>query len=271
MPTRPSASRCAGTMSSRGSRAASTRPSTRSSAPSTPSAGWWPTRATSCARPSRACARTSRRSRTQNACPRPSAPPSATTSSRSSTSSRRWWRTSWSSRAAPSRATPIDDIRLDEIAASVIDRARARAGERLEFSAELEPTLVRGEPARIQRAISNLVDNAVKWSPPGGEVELRLAGRRADRARPRPRLRRAPTCRTSSSASTARATRAACRAPASGSRSSARPPRRTAAPLSASNAPGGGALMRVSFGPLARRGRGGRAADRARTDAALPG
>jgi two-component system sensor histidine kinase MprB len=35
---------------------------------------------------------------------------------------------------------------------------------------------VRGEPARIQRAISNLVDNALKWSPDGGTVEIELAG-----------------------------------------------------------------------------------------------
>jgi two-component system sensor histidine kinase MprB len=70
----------------------------------------------------------------------------------------------------------IDDVRLDEIVAAVVDRARARAGDQLEFSAVLEPTLVRGEPGRIQRAISNLVDNAIKWSPPGAAVELRLAG-----------------------------------------------------------------------------------------------
>jgi two-component system, OmpR family, sensor histidine kinase MprB len=70
----------------------------------------------------------------------------------------------------------IDDVRLDEIVAAVVERARARAGDQLEFSAVVEPTLVRGEPGRIQRAISNLVDNAIKWSPPGAAVELRLAG-----------------------------------------------------------------------------------------------
>jgi two-component system, OmpR family, sensor histidine kinase MprB len=69
-----------------------------------------------------------------------------------------------------------DDVRLDRIADAVVERARARAGEGLEFRVELEPTLMSGEPARIQRAISNLVDNAVKWSPPGAEVEVRLAG-----------------------------------------------------------------------------------------------
>src|SRR4051794_37624918 len=36
----------------------------------------------------------------------------------------------------------------------------------------LEPTVVRGEPDGINRAVSNLLDNAVKWSPPGGVIEL---------------------------------------------------------------------------------------------------
>jgi signal transduction histidine kinase len=34
--------------------------------------------------------------------------------------------------------------------------------------------VVRGEPERIQRAISNLVDNALKWSPEGGTVEIEV-------------------------------------------------------------------------------------------------
>ena len=38
----------------------------------------------------------------------------------------------------------------------------------------LEPTLVRGEGERIARAVSNLLDNACKWSPPGGVVEVTL-------------------------------------------------------------------------------------------------
>ena len=90
----------------------------------------------------------------------------------------------------------LDDVRVDEIAGAVVTRARARAGERVEFNAELEPTLVRGEPERIQRAISNLVDNAVKWSPPGGADRVAPGGGRADRARPRPGLlRRGPPAR----------------------------------------------------------------------------
>jgi two-component system, OmpR family, sensor histidine kinase MprB len=36
--------------------------------------------------------------------------------------------------------------------------------------------LVRGQPARVARAVSNLLDNARKWSPPGGTVEIGLGG-----------------------------------------------------------------------------------------------
>jgi two-component system sensor histidine kinase MprB len=67
-----------------------------------------------------------------------------------------------------------DDVRLDRIVEQVADRARVRAGERVSFRVSAEPTVVRGEPQRIQRAVSNLVDNAVKWSPSGGAVELGL-------------------------------------------------------------------------------------------------
>jgi two-component system sensor histidine kinase MprB len=69
----------------------------------------------------------------------------------------------------------MDDVRVDEIVEQVATRARARAPEGVTLDVVTEPTLVRGEPERIQRAISNLVDNALKWSPQGGRVEIRLA------------------------------------------------------------------------------------------------
>jgi two-component system sensor histidine kinase MprB len=73
-------------------------------------------------------------------------------------------------------ADQLDDVRLDEIVAALVERSERRAGGELELRTSLEPTVVRGEPDRIGRAISNLLDNARKWSPPGGVVEVELAG-----------------------------------------------------------------------------------------------
>jgi len=76
-------------------------------------------------------------------------------------------------------ATPdgaVDDVRLDEIVRGIVESARRR-GDRLgevSFELRLEPTVVRGQADRIGRAVSNLVDNARKWSPQGAEVEVAL-------------------------------------------------------------------------------------------------
>jgi len=64
-----------------------------------------------------------------------------------------------------------EDVRLDLVTADAIERTR-RNRPGVEIEAELEETLVRGVPATIERAISNLLDNAAKWSPPGGRVEV---------------------------------------------------------------------------------------------------
>ncbi|MGH2886144.1 MAG: sensor histidine kinase [Solirubrobacteraceae bacterium] len=65
------------------------------------------------------------------------------------------------------------DVRLDSIVHDAIERGRRRAPG-LEFHQVIEPTLVRGEPDRISRAVTNLLDNAAKWSPGGGVVEVTL-------------------------------------------------------------------------------------------------
>ncbi len=66
------------------------------------------------------------------------------------------------------------DVRLDQIAAGAVQRASRRAAS-LRFEVALEPTLVRGDGERIARAVSNLLDNACKWSPREGIVEVTLA------------------------------------------------------------------------------------------------
>jgi two-component system sensor histidine kinase MprB len=61
--------------------------------------------------------------------------------------------------------------------ADVVDRAVARARRRgtgLTFDVDTEPWWVTGESASLERAVTNLLDNAVKWSPAGGTVRIRL-------------------------------------------------------------------------------------------------
>jgi two-component system sensor histidine kinase MprB len=68
----------------------------------------------------------------------------------------------------------LDDVRVDRIVEALVQRAEGRGGVDVRFRADLEPTVIRGEPDRVNRAVSNLLDNAVKWSPAGGIVDLSL-------------------------------------------------------------------------------------------------
>jgi two-component system, OmpR family, sensor histidine kinase MprB len=68
-----------------------------------------------------------------------------------------------------------EDMRLDLVVGEVLDRARRHASP-TPLDVELEPTIVTGVPARVERAVGNLIDNAVKYSPPGETVEIRLRG-----------------------------------------------------------------------------------------------
>jgi len=68
-----------------------------------------------------------------------------------------------------------EDLRLDLVIGEVVNRARKHAPS-TPLHVQLEPTVVAGVPARLQRAISNLIDNAVKYSPPGEPVEIGLRG-----------------------------------------------------------------------------------------------
>nr|WP_231747346.1 ATP-binding protein [Auraticoccus cholistanensis] len=69
---------------------------------------------------------------------------------------------------------PID---LREVTRNAIERARRR-GPGLTFDVELNPLYLVGEPDTLERAITNLLDNAVKFSPPGGTIHVLLEGDR---------------------------------------------------------------------------------------------
>ena len=69
----------------------------------------------------------------------------------------------------------IEDVRLDLVAERVAARAVGRAPG-LRYELDCRPTLVRGDPDALERAIGNLVDNALKWSPPDGRIRISAAG-----------------------------------------------------------------------------------------------
>ena len=69
----------------------------------------------------------------------------------------------------------IEDVRLDLVAERVTARAAGRAPG-LRYELDCRPTLVRGDPDALERAIGNLVDNALKWSPSGGRIRISAAG-----------------------------------------------------------------------------------------------
>ena len=69
--------------------------------------------------------------------------------------------------SAPHRET----VRLDLLTDQAVHRLRQRAPH-VVIDADLRPCLVHVDPAAVDHAVSNLVDNAVKWSPPGTAVHV---------------------------------------------------------------------------------------------------
>lgn len=63
---------------------------------------------------------------------------------------------------------PVD---LQEVVANAVTRAKRR-GPSLHFACQLEPHFLVGEPDQLERAITNLLDNAVKFSPSEGTIRV---------------------------------------------------------------------------------------------------
>ncbi len=71
---------------------------------------------------------------------------------------------------------PLQVVALHEAVERAVARARLRAsGAGLAIDALVDKWYVRAEPAALERAVVNLLDNAVKFSPAGGVIEVRLA------------------------------------------------------------------------------------------------
>lgn len=70
---------------------------------------------------------------------------------------------------------PLQVVGLHDIASAALERARLR-GPELTITADLEPWYVRAEPGALERAVVNVLDNAVKFSPQHGTIAVALHG-----------------------------------------------------------------------------------------------
>jgi two-component system sensor histidine kinase MprB len=69
------------------------------------------------------------------------------------------------------RKLRVENVQLDELVEGVVERAKARAPQAT-FVTSLTPTNVSVDPVLLERAVSNLLDNAVKYSPDGAPIEV---------------------------------------------------------------------------------------------------
>lgn len=73
-------------------------------------------------------------------------------------------------------ARPLAPVEVVEAALDTVRPAAAAAGVRIEVIAEGFVPTVEGDAGRLQQVVWNLLTNAVKFSPRGGVVTVRLAG-----------------------------------------------------------------------------------------------
>ncbi|MEU9307122.1 HAMP domain-containing sensor histidine kinase [Streptomyces sp. NPDC048256] len=78
------------------------------------------------------------------------------------------------SRSEGQRGERVQVVSLEDAVESALRRARLR-GPELTITASLEPWYTRAEPAALERAVVNILDNAVKFSPEGGTIDVRLS------------------------------------------------------------------------------------------------
>ena len=67
----------------------------------------------------------------------------------------------------------LEDVEMTEVVERSLERVRRRRND-IHFDADIIGWQVHGDAAGLSRAVLNLLDNAAKWSPPGGTVGLRL-------------------------------------------------------------------------------------------------
>ncbi|MFI9254721.1 ATP-binding protein [Streptomyces sp. NPDC053069] len=78
------------------------------------------------------------------------------------------------SRPEGQRGERLQVVALRDTVEAALRRARLR-GPELTITSGLEPWYVRAEPSALERAVVNILDNAVKFSPEGGTIEVQLS------------------------------------------------------------------------------------------------
>ena len=63
-------------------------------------------------------------------------------------------------------------VELDDLVDAVVQRHQRRTSSPIEYTAE--PCQVLDVPALLERAISNMLDNALKWSPPAAPIQVQV-------------------------------------------------------------------------------------------------
>ena len=75
-------------------------------------------------------------------------------------------------REDPGASVP-QSVELGSVVEQAVTRVRRRAPD-LTFDVSADPWWVVGDATSLERAVTNLLDNAAKWSPPGGTVTAHL-------------------------------------------------------------------------------------------------
>lgn len=73
-------------------------------------------------------------------------------------------------------AEVAERVMFNEVAQAAVDRFQRRHDRTV--VADLEPSSLIGRPGMLERAVTNLLENAHKWSPPGSAVSVTLVGGR---------------------------------------------------------------------------------------------
>ncbi|MFM7109182.1 MAG: ATP-binding protein [Planctomycetaceae bacterium] len=75
----------------------------------------------------------------------------------------------------PVAATPVNLADVVREAAAMFTGAAEDRGAAIDVSTTAAPAVVAGDPGQIRQVVGNLLDNAIRFTPPGGRIDVGLA------------------------------------------------------------------------------------------------